>query len=135
MTYLVLVLITFAFLAGFLALIQYEARRGDRLFATHRARLDTAVERAQFIVAHVDLSAFIRDEIRRMANTVGHRVVHLSLQVVRSVERFLTRLVRHFRARNEDSAAPRETTREFVKTLSDFKDNLKATHPDVPEIE
>ncbi|MHB0865897.1 MAG: hypothetical protein ACYC1Y_03295 [Minisyncoccota bacterium] len=135
MTYLVLVLITFIALAGFLALVQYEARHETRLFPVQRAKLDTVVERAEFIVAHVDLNAFIREEIHRMTNTAGHTVVHLSLQIVRSVERFLTRLVRRFRARNEDSAVPRETTREFVKTLSDFKDNLKATHPDVSEIE
>jgi hypothetical protein len=33
-----------------------------------------------------------------------------------------------------EAAAPRETTREFVKTLSDFKGQLESTRPEMPEL-
>lgn len=134
MTYLLLILISFALLAGFLLLIQYEESHTIRFFADKRSKLDTAVERAQFIVEHVDLAAFVREELRRAGTILGHAVVNLSLQAVRAVERLLTRLVRHLRTRDESMSMPQETTREFVKTLADFKGTLKSAHP-VPEIE
>ena len=115
-------------------LTKSEMRTGGRFFALERSRFDAHIERIEFIIAHVDLAAFARDEIRHAINSVGHAIVHFSLQVVRSVERLLTRLVRHLRVRHEDSAAPRESTREYVKTLSDFKDTLEATHPEISDI-
>jgi len=86
----------------------------------------------EFILENVDLGAFLRDEVRNAANRIGHAIANLSLQAVRATERLLTRVVRYLRVRHEVSAAPRESTREFVKTLSDFKENLKA--PEVPDI-
>ena len=77
----------------------------------------------------------MRDEILHLASRIGHDIAHFSLLVVRAVERLLTRLVRRLRAQPEIDTAPRETAREFVKTLSDFKDNLKATHPEIHEIQ
>ena len=130
MACLIAVLVLLALLIGFVVLTRYEARRGARFFAPERDALDKNVERVEFIVAHVDLMAFAREEFSRALNQIGHTIAHLSLQAVRAVERLLTRLVRHLRTRNQESVAPRETAREFVKTLSDFKDTLKATHPD-----
>lgn len=135
MAYLIAVLSTLALFVGFVALTYYEARRTRRFFPLTRARLDANVERIEFIFAHVDLGAFLKEEIHHALNRIGHTVAHISLQVVRATERLLTRLVRHLRVRNEDSVAPRESTREFVKTLSDFKDGLNATHPDIDSLE
>lgn len=135
MAYLVAVLVLLALLVGFVVLTRYEAKRGMRFFAPERDALDTSVGNVAFIIAHVDLAAFAKDEISRALNSIGHTIAHLSLQAVRSVERLLTRLVRHLRTRHESDAAPRESAREFVKTLSDFKDNLKATHPDIDVLE
>jgi hypothetical protein len=132
---LVFILVALALLAGFFALIEYEVRRGVRLFAEKRARLDRNVERVEFVLQHVDLSAFTRDEVRRIVGRVSHDIAHLSLQVVRAAERLLTRLVRHLRSRHTIDTAPRESTRAFVKTLSDFKDRLKKTHPEVGDIQ
>ncbi len=132
--YLIFILITLVLLVGFFVLTEYEARRGARFFAQGRARLDQNVERVEFVLAHVDLGAFLRDEIRRLAGRLSHDIAHLSLQSVRAAERLLTRLVRHLRVRHAVDAAPRESTREFVKTLSDFKGRLKATHPEIQEI-
>lgn len=131
MAYLIAVLVALAFLVGFVALTQYESRRGFRLFAHARAELDAQVGRIEFIVEHVDLAAFVREEAHHAVNRIGHWVAHLSLQVVRAVERFLTRLVRHLRRRNEETVAPRENAREFVKTLSDFKETINAVHPEI----
>lgn len=135
MTYLIIVLITLVLLIGFVLLTQYEAQHGVRFFGTRRAKLDAAVERIEFIVEHVDLAAFVQEEVRHAGTRLGHALVNLSLQAVRSVERLLTRLVRYLRMRQDGNIAPRETAREFVKTLSEFKDTLKAAHPGVPEIQ
>jgi len=137
MTYLVFVLATLVLLSGFLALTWYETGRGVRFYASSRTRLDQNVERIEFILAHIDLSAFLRDEIRHFARRIGHDIVHLSLVVVRAVERTLTRLIRYFHMRQAVDIAPRESAREFVKTLADFKNGLKGTHPEisVPDVE
>lgn len=133
--YLIFILVTLALLIGFFLLTEYEARRGARLFAQKRADLDRNVERVEFILAHVDLGAFLRDEVRRIAGRLSHDVAHLSLQSVRAAERLLTRLVRHLRAQHVVDAGPRESARPFVKTLSAFKDRLKATRPETEDIQ
>jgi len=134
MSYLILILTSLALLTGFVALVQYETRTGIRFFASRRDALDAGVERIQFIVEHVDLAAFAAEEIRHAGTVVSHAVVTVSLQAVRSVERLLTRLVRYLRAKSESTEPPHETAREFVRTLSDFKDTLKTSYPGVPEI-
>jgi hypothetical protein len=132
--HLIVLLVSLALLAGFFLLTQHEARQGVRFFAARRDAFDTQVERIEFVVEHVDLGAFAREEIRHATNRTGHAIANLSLQAVRAVERLLTRAVRYLRVRHE-VAAPRESAREFVKTLSDFKDGLKATHPDIDSLE
>ncbi len=134
MAYLIFILVSLALLVGFLALTQYEERRGSRFFAGERAQLDRQAARVEFIFAHVDLAAFARDEVRRIASRIGHDTVHLSLQAVRMLERVLTRLVRDLRTRHDIDTTPRESSRPFVKTLSDFKDRLKASRPEVPDV-
>ena len=131
MLYLLLIFVSIVLLAGFLLLTEYEKRRGARFLAEHRMRLDQTVERVEFILAHVNLAMFLRDEIRHLLSRLGHDIAHLSLLVVRAIERLLTRLVRRLRTDPEREVAPRETAREFVKTLSDFKQNLQATHPEI----
>ena len=127
-------LIALALLAGFFLLTRYEAHRGTRLFLPLRTKLDRQVGRAAFLVAHVDFAAFLREEIRRGVHHAGHATAHLSLQVVRAVERFLTRIVRSLRTPRDEIDAPRENAREFVKTLSAFKEGLKTTHPDSSDL-
>jgi hypothetical protein len=132
---LIFLVVSLVLLVGFFLLTGFEARRGTRLYAPGRARFDTAVARAEFILTNVNLGVFLRDEIRHLAARVGHDVVHVSLQTVRSAERLLTRLMRRLRSHPEVDTAPRETAREFVKVLSEFKGNLKATHPEIPDID
>ncbi len=136
MTPLIFILITLALLIGFFALTSYEAHRGTRFFAPGRTHLDHTVEHVQFILSRVDLGVFLRDEVRRIVAWVGHALVHLSLQVVRAIERLLTRIVRYLRSKHATDTAPRKNVREFVKTLLDFKGKLKAKHPEpeLPEV-
>jgi hypothetical protein len=131
---LVFIVVSFALLAGFVALAGYEAKKGVRFYADRRARLDSQVERIEFILAHIDLGAFIHNEVRGFVSRLGHDIVHVSLLSVRAVERLLTRVVRHQHAQKEADAAPVESTREYVKTLSDFKEHLEATRPEMPDI-
>jgi len=104
------------------------------MFADTRARLDGYVIRASFIFAHVDFKAFIREIAIRVGHRVAHDIAHFSLLIVRAVERFLTRVVRYLRTRRAADIVPHENTREFVRTLSDFKGQLEDTRPDVPDI-
>ncbi len=133
MALLLLIFATIALLAGFVAITTYETGHGMRFFNAERTWLDRQTERVSFIIAHVDLAAFLREEIQHFVQRIGHDIVHFSLQFVRAIERFLTRLVRTFRSR-EANVAPRESAREFVKTLTDFKEQLRATAPEIPEI-
>lgn len=132
---LLFILTTLTLLVGFVTLSSYETQRGTRIFAGLRTRLDQNVGRIEFILAHVDFGAFLLDETQRIAARLGHDTVHISLLVVRAAERLLTRAVRHLRTRHTVDAMPRESTRGYVKTLSDFKDHLKATHPEIPDIQ
>lgn len=133
MAHLVFILAALVLIAGFLALARYEARRGARVFAPARERFDKEVAHVEFILAHVDFAAFAREEARRAGQRIGHDAAHLSLQAVRAVERLLTRLVRRIRAAHGAAAAPRESARPFVQTLSDFKNRLKASRPDASD--
>jgi uncharacterized membrane protein len=129
MLYLVFLMGSLALLGGFFALIEYETRRGARVFATHRERFDERVRSIEFIFQHVDLAGFLRTEVQALATRVGHDLAHLSLQLVRVVERVLTRVVRYLRSQHRSEEVPRENAREFVKTLSAFKDDLKGKRP------
>ena len=95
---------------------------------------DGFVLRMYFIVEHVDLAAFLKEESVRLAHQAGHDLAHGSLQSVRAVERFLTRIVRHLRAERAGRLEPKEASREFVKTLSDFKGTLRTTRPEMPGV-
>lgn len=132
--YIVFILVSLLLLVGFFVLTSYETRRGVRFFVLQRERLDRIVERTEFIVENVNLGEFIRDEIHHLIGRIGHDIVHFSLIAVRAVERLLTNLVRRLRTHPIVDEAPRETAREFVKTLSDFKGSLNATHPEITDI-
>lgn len=114
---------------GFVVLTRYEKVRGARVFNGPRTQLDERIYNAQFILKHVDLPAFLQEELERFMRVIGHAIAHLSLQLVRATERLLTRLVRHLRTQHTEPLAPRESARPFVKTLSAFKDTLKTNAP------
>ena len=135
MGYLFFTVLSIGLLIGFFILTAYERRAGHRYAEAKRAKLDAQVRRAVFIYTHVDLAAFAREESRRLVTRLGHAAVHLSLQLVRTVERLLTRLVRHIRTQHAVEVRPAGETREFVKTLADFKGRLKENMPELPPVE
>ena len=133
MTYLLVILVSTALLIGFYGLTVFETSRGVRIARDARTWLDRKMSHVEFVFSHVDLAGFLREEFALLFTRVSHAVAQLSLQGVRFAERMLTRLVRHLRARQAASAAPRTDAREFVRTLSDFKDQLKSTRPEMVE--
>jgi len=134
MAYLILVLIFIFLLIGALVVTEYESRHAVRFCAHTRARLDEHVVRAMFIATHVDFGTFVHECVTQATRRIAHDCAHLSLVIVRATERLLTRVVRRLRSEHAVPPSPRESTREFVRTLSDFKGQLGSTHPDVPDI-
>ena len=135
MANLFFILTTLVLLGAFFVLVGYEERRGIRVFASARTRLDQQVVRLAFIFTHVDFGAFFLDEMHRFAVRLGHDVAHVSLLMVRAAERLLTRTIRHLRTQRAVDVVPHEDARGYVKTLSDFKSRLKATHSEVSDIQ
>jgi len=134
MGYLIFILVTFLLLVCFFVLSDFETKRGIRLFASRRTRLDENVGQIEFILKNVNVSAFLKEEMLRVTHLIAHTIVHLSLLAVRAIERLLTRLVRYLRTRRAIDTVPRENAREFVRTLSDFKGHLETTRPEVPDV-
>jgi len=134
MASLIFIVITIALLAGFFVLSDYETQRGSRFFSNKRDHFDGKVEQAEFVLIHVDLAAFLREEVRTIMKCIIHDIAHFSLKAVRAIERLLTRIVRRLRMERIADTPPRENAREFVKNLSDFKDQLKETPPEIPDI-
>lgn len=131
MLYGILIVVSFGLFGGFFALTRYETGRGFRFLAPVRERLDAQTERMAFVVAHVDLASFAEAEARRLSARFGHDIAHGVLQAVRFVERLLTRAVRRLRIHHVPApVVPRESSREFVKQLADFKGGLAARRPE-----
>ena len=133
MVYLLAILVPSVLLLGFFGLTVLELNRAARVLNNVRTRLDRKISHIEFIFSHIDLVEFVREESARLLTNASHAMAHLSLRAVRFVERMLTRLVRHLRMRHAAGVVPRTDAREFVKTLSNFKDNLKSTRPDIVE--
>jgi hypothetical protein len=107
MFYLLLISIgLFSFLA-FMALTLAEARTGVRILGRSRAQLDQQIERASFIVGHVNWSDFLSHLVQSIVARIAHDIAHWSLIVVRFIERQLTRIVRYLRDRRPNVLAPK----------------------------
>jgi hypothetical protein len=96
---LVAILVVAAALLGFLFLTSVERKRGRRFFEGVRETLDTKVESATAYVSSTDARASLKKTVRSTIDHVAHEVVHAILQVVRFVERTLTRITREIRGR------------------------------------
>lgn len=134
MGYLAFMALSIVLFASFLFLTRREAEKGARLFASSREALDVRVERLMFVLTHVDFESFVREQIRVIGAHVVHDVAHLSLIVVRSAEKLLSRVVKHLRARHGIETATSAAPRAFVKTMSEFKQHLSSTRPPIPEL-
>lgn len=126
MIYAVLLVISLVLFFGFLGLAAIETRRGVRLFAPLRATLDAKVSRVSAALEHVDLTAFVWNLAKDITGRVIHDLAHLSLIVVRFLERLLTRIVRYLRGRTPAPATIPEGKRSaFVETITYFKRTLR----------
>jgi len=106
LNYIITILVPLALLALFLALVAMEGRTGRRFMAGRRYQLDQRVGRVGFILRHVDWGAFSADVFRTSLERAAHDIAHTTLIAVRALERFLTRVVRALRARQDASALP-----------------------------
>lgn len=134
MTYLYLILASLALLGIYFIVTSYEMRRGTRFFESKRVAFDRFVERITFVLTHVDFAAFLRDEVRTVAKRLGHDFVQISLQGIRAVERLLTRVMKHLRSQNPMKSVSRESARPFIETLSNFKEHLASTRPQMFQV-
>ena len=128
------ILVTLLLLVIYITLLVREARRGRRFFAAYRERLDRFVGNGAFIARHVDFNSFAREEVIHLSRQGMHILAHRVLLGVRAAERLLTRLVRHLRLHTETAPPGGESSRSFVRTLSEFKGHLEATRPEMPEV-
>ncbi len=125
MTELILVLASLVLLAAFLILTRIEEKRGTRLFARARARLDARTEHAVHAIESGQASDAVARGVKLGAERIAHDVAHGSLIAVRFVERTLTQAVRSLRARRAENAAPGASASPFASTMKDFSQELR----------
>lgn len=113
MVYILFILLSLALLLGFLALTTVETRRGVRVFAPLRAKLDELAQASEEL-SRVDLAVFVLHLLRDATHRVLHDLAHLSLLLIRAIERELTRLVKHVRS-NRTPIAPEMKEQSPVK--------------------
>ena len=126
MPYLITILIIALLFFGFLLMTMYEQSRGQRLLASLRYRLDRKVERALFVVEHVDWGAFTAHLTRTAFTTLAHDIAHGSLVAVRATERTLTRAVRSLRS-SRDNAGQLPTGPTFTESLPESPDEASGS--------
>ncbi|MBP9816495.1 MAG: hypothetical protein KBD05_00460 [Candidatus Pacebacteria bacterium] len=125
MLYLAFFIASLVLFVGFLGVTAVEGKRGTRFFAPARATFDAKVSRVAVALQHVDFSAFLWHLTKDVSGRVVHDVAHISLIIVRYLERLLTRLVRYMRGKVKTSVVPVEGKRSaFVETMSYFKKTL-----------
>lgn len=125
MAYLVLFVLALVLFFGFLGLTALEGRRGTRFFAPARATFDAKVARVEAALQHVDFSAFAWHLTKDVSGRVVHDVAHVTLIIVRSLERLLTRIVRYMRGKVAPAVPVEGKRSAFVETISYFKKTLR----------
>ena len=86
-------------LAGFIALHVWELKRGKRMFDAYRTKLDGQISRLYQTLITGDVPASWRIATLRFLHNLAHRVVVVSVEVLRAVERPLSRLSHRMRVR------------------------------------
>jgi hypothetical protein len=118
--YLLLISISLLLLLAFMALTLTEARTGTRFLAVPRARLDTWVTRASFLVEHVNWSEFIAHLVQSLAARIAHDIVHWTLMAVRFAERQLTRAMRYLRDSRPNVLAPQPSRPPILTQMQTY---------------
>jgi hypothetical protein len=126
MIYLFLIVLSIALFGGFLGLTVVEARSGTRVLSAPRAMLDRRLTRWVFIIHHVEWAEFFSHLIQSVAARVAHDVAHVSLIVVRFLERQLTRVVRYLRDSRPNLLAPKPSRSSiFTQTSNYLQEKLR----------
>lgn len=94
---------------GFLLLTAFETKRGERVLAPLRARLDVYASGAARLVRKADLHALPYTKLRTAFMHVVHEVAHGVLVGVRALERALTRTVRTLRHTKDGTTPPADS--------------------------
>lgn len=128
MTALILMVSTLALLVGFLLLTRYEMRRGVRVFARARARLDTRTADVGRRIESGEAADVLVQSVRQVGERLAHDVAHVTLIAVRFVERTLTQAVRTLRARRAENAPKGVETpaSPFASSMKDFGQELRS---------
>ncbi len=128
MSYLLGTSITLALVLLFVVILIIERSREQKFFPKTRARLDARVERALYILEHIDWGAFFGHVLKLSLEKIAHDIVHGVLLLVRTIERGLTRAIRVLRERlayRSDSPEARDGF-ELTKTIQRFRKNLRS---------
>lgn len=125
----ILVLLSGALFAGFLALTAREARTGVRMLAKSRDAFDARVQVLTATFGHIDLSAFVFHFLRDAMKRVAHDIAHVTLAFVQALERLLRRLVVRMRAR---TPLHRGNPRAYVEYMTRGKRVQKPESPVQP---
>ncbi len=130
MTYLLLIITSILLFTGFLGLTMAENRMGKRVLGGLRKAFDTHVRRGMFLVQHVNWSHFLSHLVQGLVARMVHDVAHVSLLLVRFMERRLTSVVRYMRDRRPIMLAPKPSrasivnqTRAYVKKMLRLPDS------------
>ncbi len=135
MAYLIAILVSFLLLGAFLALTRYETTHGVRFFGSARSRFDSEVEKAAFIVRHVDWSAALAHLVRTATARIVHDVAHTTLIVVRIIERLLTRVVKYLRTSRQQAAAVSDRKKfDMRASLAQLRQNFKKAREESEEV-
>ena len=78
MNELIFLAATLALLGGYVALTYIEAKSGARVLGRLRAKFDAETTRIDFIIEHVDLAAYAKEEGRAVLERIGHDAAHPS---------------------------------------------------------
>jgi hypothetical protein len=126
MFYLLLIAISLLLFLAFMALTLMEARSGVRLLAVPRAKLDQQVERALFVINHVNWFDFISHMVQSFFARTAHDTAQSTLIGVRFLERQLTHVVRYMRDRRPNVLAPTPSRESpLTQTTSYLKKKLR----------
>jgi hypothetical protein len=117
---LILLIGSLTLFVAFFGLLMVEAQTGRRVFDGTRRSLDRRVRRVEFIVRHVDWAEFLAHIVQSIGARIAHDIAHISLLVVRFLERQLTRTVRYLRDRKPNVLAPKPSRESMVSQARNY---------------
>jgi len=136
MTYFLYILISGASLVLFLGLVFLEKKRGCRfILPALRTHLDRKIARMAYVGRQVDWGAFGAHITKSTLEMLAHITAHRALLFVRSVERFLTGVVRALRARRYTiETLPTEAVSKTREAVTFVRQTFRRTRRDTEKL-